>query len=149
MFFIEYIFINILLYTNTLIIKYFSEYFYTLICLIKFIVFIILNVFLEKGVRVVRSSSEILSLIRSCDDTSSKNASEAIQPTSNSIKNSVTPLLQIPQNIPKKLSKSIGPKLILKSNVLTTPQVPAILDHQEIKEISTRPLNNSKKLVSV
>lgn len=97
--------------------------------------------------KVVRSGSEILSLIKSCDDTALKNVSEDIQPPNDSIKNCVTPLLQIPHNIPKKLSKPIGPKRILKPNVTT--QVPDILDHQEIKEISTQPLNSSrtKKLV--
>lgn len=101
--------------------------------------------------KVVRSGSEILSLIKSCDDTSLKNVSETIQVTSDSIKNCVTPLLQITHNIPKILSKSIGPRRILKPNVLITPQVSAISNHQEIKEVSTQPLNSSgtKKFVSI
>lgn len=108
-------------------------------------------VFLEKGVKVIRSCSEILSIIKSYDNTPTKSVSEAVQSTINPIQKCDTPLIQIPQNVPKKLLKPIGPKRILKPNVPITPQVPIAVDQQEIKEISTQPVNSlgSKKFVSI
>lgn len=94
--------------------------------------------------KVIRTPSEILALIKTCDNTTIKNVSAAIQPTSHTIKNCVTPL-QLPQNIPKKILKSVVHKTIIKPNIHVTE----IDDQQEVKENVTQPSNTlgSKKLV--
>lgn len=104
--------------------------------------------FVEKGVQIVRSPSEILELIKSCDNDPVKSVSEVIQPASDSIENCVPSSLKLPQNISKKVSKSIGPKRIFKPNVHV--QVSNSGDQQEIKNNAIQPLNSTnRKLVGI
>jgi len=95
-------------------------------------------------VKVVRSPSEILALIKTCDSTTIKNDSSAVQPASSTINNYASPL-QLSQNISKKVLNSIQHKKILKPNVRASE----IEDHQEVKENVTQTSNilGSKKLV--
>jgi len=89
-------------------------------------------------VKVIRTPSEILALIKTCDIKTIKNVSCAVQPAS------VTPL-QLPQNIPTKILKSVVHKTIIKPNV----DVSKIEDQQEVKENISLPSNTlgSKKFV--
>jgi len=95
-------------------------------------------------VKVIRTPSEILALIKTCDITTIKNVSSPVQPASHIIKNCVTPL-QLPQNIPTKILKPVVHKTIVKPNI----HVSKIQDQQEVKENVTLPSNTlgSKKLV--
>ncbi|XP_022183703.1 DNA repair and recombination protein RAD54B-like [Myzus persicae] len=97
---------------------------------------------IEKGVKVIRTPSEILALIKTCDSTTIKNVSGAVQPASHSIKKCDTPL-QLPQNVPKKILKSVVHRTIIKPNIL----VSKIEDQQEVKENVVQPSNilGSKK----
>lgn len=102
--------------------------------------------FLEKGVKVVRSPSEILELIKSYDSTTLKSTPEVVQPADHSNKNCVTSSLTCSQGVPKTLPKHIGPKRILKSSILG--QVSGSKVHQETKEDAALLSNNLiKKLV--
>lgn len=110
---------------------------------ITFIIFCIF--FVEKGVKVVRSPSEILELIKSYDSTTLKSTPEVVQLADHSNKNCVTSSLKCSQDVPKTLPH-IGPKRILKSNILG--QVSDSKVHQEIKEDAALLSNNlNKKLV--
>lgn len=104
--------------------------------------------FLEKGVKVIRSSSEILALIKSCDNTTTSNEPKVVQPVGHSIKNYCTPLLPSPENVHRKKLKPLGIKRIIKSNVT---QVVKSEDQKEIKLVVTEPSNNlkTKKLVTL
>lgn len=96
----------------------------------------------------MRSPSEILELIKSCDNAPIKSEPEVIQPASDSIENCVPSSLKLPQNIPKKVSKSIGPKKIFKPNVHV--QVSNSGDQQKIKNVAIQPLNSTnRKLVGI
>lgn len=97
--------------------------------------------------KVVRSPSEIIALIKSCDNTTKNNLSNDDQHVIHSTKNCVVPLLQISQNTPKKILKPLGAKNVLKSNInVSEPE-----DQQESKMIVNLSPNNlrSKKLVSL
>lgn len=85
-------------------------------------------------------------MIKTCDSTNIKNVSDAVQPATCTINNSVTPL-QLPQNILKKNLKSIGHKRIIKPNLYASKTE----DQQEVKENVTQPSNTSgsKKLVLI
>lgn len=108
--------------------------------------------FLEKGVKVVRSPSEILALIKSCDNTTTTatDVPETIESPTYPKESSVVPLLQVPQNIQKKILKPIGPRRIFKPNLHVSAQTPEIECKKEIKETVAQPSNslNSKKSVS-
>lgn len=105
--------------------------------------------FLEKGVKVIRSSSEILTLIKSCDTSTVKNVSEDVQQTNCPTANCISPLAQHTQNVPKKLFKHLGPKRIFKPNVL--PQISESKHFEETKDTVTQQSNSlkNKKLVSI
>lgn len=94
--------------------------------------------------KVIRTPSEILALIKTHDSTTINNVSAAVQPASHTIKNCDTPL-QLPQNIPKKIQKSVGHRTIIKPN----KHVSEIDDQQEVKENVIQPSNTlgNKKLV--
>jgi len=95
-------------------------------------------------VKVIRTPSEILALIKTHNSTTINNVSAAVQPASHTIKNCDTPL-QRPQNILKKIQKSVEHKTIIKP----IKHVSEIDDQQEVKENVTQPSNTleSKKLV--
>jgi len=95
-------------------------------------------------VKVIRTPSEILALIKTHDSTTTNNVSAAVQPASHTIKNCDTPS-QLPQNILKNIQKSVEHKTIVKPN----KHASAIDDQQEVKENVTQPSNTleSKKLV--
>lgn len=95
-----------------------------------------------KGVKVIRTPSEILALIKTHNSTTINNVSAAVQPASHTIKNCDTPL-QRPQNILKKIQKSVEHKTIIKP----IKHVSEIDDQQEVKENVTQPSNTleSKK----
>ncbi|KAL4091467.1 hypothetical protein QTP88_026155 [Uroleucon formosanum] len=97
---------------------------------------------IKKGVKVIRTPSEILALIKTCDSTTINNASAAVQSSSHTIKNCNIPL-QLPQNIPKKILKSVEYKTTIKPNI----NVSEIGDQQDVKENVTQPSNTlgSKK----
>lgn len=94
--------------------------------------------------KVIRTPSEILALIKTCDSTTINNASAAVQSSSHTIKNCNIPL-QLPQNIPKKILKSVEYKTTIKPNI----NVSEIGDQQDVKENVTQTSNTlgSKKLV--
>lgn len=106
---------------------------------------------LEKGVKVVRSPSEILAFLKSCDTSAEKNVYEDVQLTSCSTTNCVTTLTQNTQNVPKKLFKPLGPKRMFKSNVHASPQVSESKHLQETKDIVNQQSNTlkNKKLVLI
>ncbi|XP_025414359.1 DNA repair and recombination protein RAD54B-like isoform X2 [Sipha flava] len=103
---------------------------------------------LEKGVKVVRSQSDILALIKSCDNTTTiaTDVSETFEPPSCAKESPVVPPLQVPQNVPKIKLKPIGPR-ILKSNLPVSAQIPEVECKKEIKETVVQSSNslNSKK----
>lgn len=103
-------------------------------------------VFLEKGVKVVRSTSEILNLIKSCDDTTVINVHDTVQPASHPVTNILKLPLELPHNGLKKSMKSIGPKRMIN----TVKHQPTDVGNQpNSKEIVAHPFNNSssKRLI--
>lgn len=116
----------------------------------KYIVFIITNILsvLEKGVKVVRSPSEILALIKSCDNISTKEVPEAIHPIAVDHPINKTSAFQVPQNILKKTFRPLGPNRLFKPNV-DIHEVSESVDQQENKNIDTQTLNitGNKKLI--
>lgn len=97
--------------------------------------------------KVVRSSSEILALIKSCDDLT-KDVFKDVQHASHSIENSVVPHLQIFHNSPKKILKPLGTKNIFKSNLNVSPKVTESKDQESKVTVNLLPNNiRSKKLV--
>jgi len=98
-------------------------------------------------VKVVRSPSEIIALIKSCDNTTKNNLSNDDQHAIHSTENCVVPLLQISQNTPEKILKSVGAKSVFKSNInVSEPD-----DQQKSKMIGNLSSDNlkSKKSVSL
>jgi len=108
------------------------------------------NFFLEKGVKVIRSPSEIIALIKSYDNTTKSNLSKDVQRASHSLNNCVTPLLQLPQNVSDKILKPLDTKRLFKSNINVPLEVSESKDQQECKMVVNVSPNNlrSKKLVS-
>lgn len=95
--------------------------------------------------KVVRSPSEILELIKSYDSTTLKSTPEVILSADHSNKYCDTSL-KCSKDIPKTLPKHIGPKRILKSNI--RGQVSDLKVHHEIEEGAAFLSNNlNKKLV--
>lgn len=94
--------------------------------------------------KVIRSPSEILKLIDTCDSTTIKNVSGKVQSDNQIINNCVTPL-QPPQNITKNILKSVQHKRIIKPSL----HVPENKDQYEIKENVVQSSNTSgnKKLL--
>jgi len=97
-------------------------------------------------VKVIRSPSEILKLIDTCDTTTIKNASGTVQLDNQTTNNCVTPL-QPPQNITKNILKSVQYKRIIKPS----SHVPENKDQHEIKENVVQSSNTSgnKKLLFI
>jgi len=97
-------------------------------------------------VRVIRSPSEILKLIDTCDSTTIKNVSGIVQSDNQTINYCVAPL-KPPQNKTKNILKSVQHKRpnIIKPNL----HVPENKDQHEIKENVVRSSNTSgnKKLL--
>lgn len=94
--------------------------------------------------RVIRSPSEILKLIDTCDSTTIKNVSGIVQSDNQTINNCVEPL-KPPQNITKNILKSVKHKRIIKPSL----HVPENKDQHEIKENVVQSSNTSgnKKLL--
>lgn len=96
--------------------------------------------YLDKGVKVVRSSEDILTLIRSYDNQPLNNVSD-VETASHLIENNCTkPLQNISSNLPENVLKSLGPKRMLKSiKPINTP-----LQVSENEETNIVPSNNFK-----
>lgn len=98
--------------------------------------------------KVVRTSSDILALIKSCDNANTKDEQKVVKPAiDHSITNNcITSLIDIPQNVQKKTLRPLGPKRIFKPNIKIVSKV-----EQEVTNIDTQSLNSSgsKKLVSL
>lgn len=100
-----------------------------------------IHIFLDKGVKVVRSPSDILALIKSCDSSSDKAVCEIALPASLPVNNCVSPFTELPQNVPQKIIKTIGPKRMIKSNVRL--QAFESEHNQEVKDVPTQPPTSS------
>lgn len=113
------------------------------------IVMMYILTFLDKGVKVVRSPSDILALIKSCDssaDAQSTVASEIVEPDSVPIDDFVSPFAELPQNVPQKILKTIGPRRAFKSTV-RTQTFESERNREVVKDVLTQPTDSlrSKK----
>lgn len=100
--------------------------------------------------KVIRSSSEILALIDSCNNTTTNNVLEVVQPDNNFIKDCVATLPNNSQNSPKKVLKPLGSRRMLKSNINITSRVSEHKpDQYLVKKIDIQPSNNIRNGKSV
>jgi len=84
---------------------------------------------LDRGIKVVRSPSKILTLIKSCDKSTEENAPVIIKSVCNPVEDCVTTLPQPTENVHKKVLGTISPKRTFN------PQCSESKNKQQIKNV--------------